>query len=324
MAVYTEVSDVELQQFVADYGLGQLLSCKGIAEGVENTNYLITTASGPFILTLYERRVAVDDLPFFLALKQYLHARGVSCPLPVTARDGRTLHQLAGRSAALITFLDGVSVRRPLVWHCGAVGAALARLHLAGDGFAQSRRNALGLSGWRPLFSKFQSDADSITPGLKALLSAELAHLESAWPQGLPQGIIHADLFPDNVFYLGDHLSGLIDFYFACNDALAYDLAVCLNAWCFDPDHTFNRDKGRALLMAYNAVRPLSALERDVLPLLARGAATRFLLTRSFDWINTPKEALVRPHDPLDYIARLRFHQSVRDASDYGLETVAR
>ena len=320
MAVYTEVSGDELQRFITGYGLGQLMSCKGIAEGVENTNYLVITSAGPFILTLYERRVAREDLPFFLGLKQYLHGRGVSCPLPVKALDGRTLLELSGRAAALITFLDGVSVRQPEAWHCAAVGEALAKMHLAAEGFALSRRNALGLSGWRPLFSKFQSDADSITPGLKAMIAGELAHIERAWPKGLPEGVIHADLFPDNVFFLGDKLSGLIDFYFACNDALAYDIAVCLNAWCFDANHAFNIEKGRALLTAYNAVRLLSPEERAAMPVLARGAALRFLLTRSFDWINTPKDALVRPHDPLDYIARLKFHQSVKGVSGYGLE----
>jgi homoserine kinase type II len=323
MAVYTEVPDDELQSFIAGYGLGQLMSCKGIAEGVENTNYLITTSAGPFILTLYERRVAHEDLPFFLGLKQYLHGRGVPCPLPVKALNGRTLLVLAGRAAALITFLDGVSVHRPAVWHCAAVGEALARMHLAGDGFEMKRRNALSVDGWRPLFSKFESQADSITPGLKALITSEIGAVEKAWPKGLPQGVIHADLFPDNVFFLGDKLSGLIDFYFACNDSLAYDLAVCLNAWCFDADHAFNIDKGRALLTAYNSVRPLSAQERAAMPVLARGAALRFLLTRSFDWINTPKDALVRPHDPLDYVARVKFHQGVRDIAGYGLDAGA-
>jgi len=323
MAVYTEVSGEDLQRFIAAYGLGQLLSCKGIAEGVENTNYLITTTAGPFILTLYERRVSHSDLPFFLGLKQHLHARGVPCPLPVKALDGRTLLELSGRAAALITFLEGVSVRQPYVWQCAAVGEALARMHMAGDGFEMSRRNALGLDGWRPLFGKFEGDADSIVPGLYALLAAELGHLESAWPSGLPQGIIHADLFPDNVFFLGDKLSGLIDFYFACNDALAYDIAVCLNAWCFDAKHAFDIEKGRALLTAYNAVRRLTPAERAAMPVLARGAALRFLLTRSYDWINTPKDALVRPHDPLDYIARLKFHQGVRAIADYGLEPTA-
>ncbi len=322
MAVYTEVEDDELQRFIAGYGLGQLTSVKGIAEGVENTNYLVTTTAGRFILTLYERRVARGDLPFFLGLKQYLHSRGVSCPLPVTALDGRALQELAGRAAALITFLEGVSVHRPAAWHCAAVGTALAQMHIAGSGFDMSRANALSVGGWRPLFDKFSADADSIAPGLQSIIGMELAHLERVWPRDLPEGIIHADLFPDNVFFLGDQLSGLIDFYFACNDALAYDLAVCLNAWCFDADHVFNLEKGRALLSAYDAVRPLTGPEREAMPTLARGAALRFLLTRSFDWINTSKDALVKLHDPLDYVARLSFHQGIDGIDGFGLDAV--
>jgi homoserine kinase type II len=318
MAVYTDVSDEELERFIALYGLGKLITFKGIAEGVENTNYLLAADAGTFILTLYEKRVATADLPFFLGLKQHLHSRGVNCPLPVTAKDGATLHELAGRSAALITFLDGVSVKNPKPLHCAEVGKALAGLHLAGDGFALRRANALGVSGWRPLFDKFRSDADKITPGLHKLIADELTVVEQSWPHGLPEGIVHADLFPDNVFFLGDKLSGLIDFYFACNDAFAYDLAVCLNAWCFDADHAFNFDKGAALLGCYDEVRPLSATEQSAFPTLARGAALRFLLTRSYDWLNTPKDALVRPHNPLDYVTRVEFHRAQSRIADYG------
>jgi homoserine kinase type II len=318
MAVYTEVNDEELQSFIASYGIGDLVSFKGIAEGVENTNYLVTTTVGRYILTLYERRVSRDDLPFFLGLKQHLNRRGVSCPLPVKAKNGHTLHELAGRAAALITFLDGVSVKNPKPMHCAEVGRALAALHLAGDGFGFTRANALGVGGWRPLFEKFKSDVDKITPGLQQLIAAELATVEQAWPRDLPVGIVHADLFPDNVFFLGDRLTGLIDFYFACNDAFAYDLAICLNAWCFDFDHTFNVDKGAALLGSYDAVRPLSDAEQQAFPVLARGAALRFLLTRSFDWLNTPKDALVRPHNPLDYVSRVMFHRNQISISNYG------
>ncbi len=318
MAVYTEVNDEELASFIASYGLGDLLSFKGIAEGVENTNYLVTTTAGRYILTLYEKRVSRDDLPFFLGLKQHLHSRGVNCPLPVKTQDGRTLSELAGRAAALITFLDGVSVKNPKPMHCAEVGQALAGLHLAAEGFALKRANALGVAGWRPLFDKFKSDADKITPGLQKLIATELTHVEQHWPRGLPVGIVHADLFPDNVFFLGDRLTGLIDFYFACNDALAYDLAICLNAWCFDADHAFNPDKGAALLGAYDSVRPLSTEEQVAFPVLARGAAIRFLLTRSYDWLNTPKDALVRPHNPLDYVARVQFHQTQTNIAGYG------
>jgi homoserine kinase type II len=324
MAVYTEVSDEELATFIAGYGLGELLSFKGIAEGVENTNYIVHATRGPFILTLYERRTAREDLPFFLGLMEHLAARGVSCPTPVRDHKGRNLGELAGRPAALVTFLEGFWVRRPMTHHCAAVGRALAELHMGGDGFTLKRANALGLSGWRPLYDRFADRADEIAPDLGTLISSELDSLEAQWPRGLPAGVIHADLFPDNVFFLGDRLSGLIDFYFACNDALAYDIAVCLNAWCFEKDLSFNITKGRALLRAYEELRPLTAAEREAMPQLARGAALRFLLTRAYDWLNTPKDALVSRKNPLEYIRRLRFHQGVRSIADYGLEEPAR
>ena len=324
MAVYTEVSDEELSTFVASYGLGELLSFKGIAEGVENTNYVVHTSRGPFILTLYERRTAREDLPFFLGLMEHLAARGVSCPTPVRDNEGRNLKELAGHPAALVTFLEGFWVRRPTTAHCAAVGRALAQLHLGGEGFALKRANALGLAGWQPLYERFADRAAEIAPDLGPLIGSELRSLEAQWPKGLPGGVIHADLFPDNVFFLGDRLSGLIDFYFACNDALAYDIAVCLNAWCFEKDLSFNITKGRALLRSYEDLRPLNLAEREAMPTLARGAALRFLLTRAYDWLNTPKDALVSPKNPLEYVRRLRFHQGARSIADYGLEEAVR
>ncbi|HUJ37810.1 MAG TPA: homoserine kinase [Hyphomicrobium sp.] len=324
MAVYTEVSDEELAAFIASYELGELLSFKGIAEGVENTNYIVHTSRGPFILTLYERRTAREDLPFFLGLMEHLAARGVSCPTPVRDNEGRNLKELAGRPAALVTFLEGFWVRRPATVHCAAVGRALAELHMGAQGFALKRANALGLAGWRPLYERFADRADEIAPDLGPLIGSELRSLEAHWPKGLPTGVIHADLFPDNVFFLGDRLSGLIDFYFACNDALAYDIAVCLNAWCFEKDLSFNITKGRALLRGYEELRPLTPAEREAMPQLARGAALRFLLTRAYDWLNTPRDALVSPKNPLEYVRRLRFHQGVRSIADYGLEEAVR
>lgn len=319
MAVYTEVPDDALAAFIASYGLGTLLSYKGIAEGVENTNYLVHTEKGPYFLTLYEKRVAPDDLPFFLGLMEHLSKAGITCPTPVRDTDGRMLRTLSGRPAALVTFLEGVWIRRPQPHHCLAVGEALARLHLAGRGFQIKRANALGPAGWRPLYERFRSRADEIAPGLATTIKQELDELESRWPGGLEQGVIHADLFPDNVFFLGDKLSALIDFYFACNDALSYDVAVTLNAWCFEADHAFNATKGRALLKGYESVRPLAPSEREALPLLARGAALRFLLTRAYDWLHTPKDALVKPHDPIEYLRRLKFHRSIRAPGEYGL-----
>jgi homoserine kinase type II len=319
MAVYTEVADEELEAFIASYAIGALTSCKGIAEGVENSNYLIQTEAGRYILTLYEKRVAPDDLPYFLALMEHLAARGISCPLPVHDRDGRTLRELAGRPAALITFLDGVSVRRASIEQCASVGSALGRFHLAGESFRQSRANSLSLPAWRPLFDSVGDRADTIIPGLFKEISKELAFLDQAWPSGLPRGVIHADLFPDNVFFLGQKVSGLIDFYFACNDMLTYDIAICLNAWCFESDASLNITKARAFLQAYENVRPLSAEELDALPILARGAALRFLLTRSYDWLNTDGEALVKRKDPNEYLRKLRFHRHVTSYRDYGL-----
>jgi homoserine kinase type II len=320
MAVYTEVSDEELAAFIAGYGLGELLSFKGIAEGVENTNYVVHAARGTFILTLYEKRVQPQDLPFFLGLMEHLAAQGVSCPTPVRDKEGRNLKVLAGRPAALVTFLEGFWVRKPAASHCAAVGRALATMHMAGNGFALKRPNALGLAGWRPLYDRFAQQADDIAPGLRSLIENELRALEADWPKGLVEGVIHADLFPDNVFFLGDEFSGLIDFYFACNDALAYDIAVCLNAWCFEQDLSFNITKSRALLRGYEELRPLTRAERDAMPILARGAAVRFLLTRSYDWLNTPGDALVSRKNPVEYMRRLRFHQGVRSIADYGLD----
>jgi homoserine kinase type II len=319
MAVYTDVAAEELAPFLAGYDIGELLSYKGIAEGVENSNFLVHTGKGYFILTLYERRVAERDLPFFLGLMEHLANRGITCPQPVKNRSGETLGRLAGRPAAMVTFLEGMWIRRPGAGHAAAVGEALARLHLAGADFSIRRENALSVAGWRQLYETCGDRANTVQRDLKAVLAAELDLLGNEWPAGLPQGVIHADLFPDNVFFLGDSLSGLIDFYFACTDTLAYDVAVCLNAWCFEPDHSFNVTKGRALLSAYAKTRPLSAPEWEKLPLLARGAALRFLLTRLVDWLDVPAGALVRPKDPIEYLRKLRFHQKVTSASDYGV-----
>jgi homoserine kinase type II len=319
MAVYTDVSVEDLSVFIETYDLGELLSYKGIAEGVENSNFLLHTSAGHFILTLYEKRVAAGDLPFFLALMEHLAARGINCPQPVRNRKGETLGKLAGRPAAIVTFLDGMWIRRPDTRHCAAVGTALAQLHLAGRDFPMRRENALSVAGWRLLYECCRDRADNVQPGLKEAIEKELTVLETSWPRNLPQGVIHADLFPDNVFFLGDQLSGLIDFYFACTDTLAYDVAICINAWCFESDHAYNVTKGRALLQSYARVRPLSDAELEAFPLLARGAALRFLLTRLVDWLDVPLGALVRPKSPHEYFRKLRFHQAVKDVRDYGI-----
>lgn len=318
MAVYTDVSDEELRAFVADYDIGEVTSLKGIAEGVENSNFYLQTSHASFILTLYEKRVREDDLPFFLGLMEHLAARGLTCPQPVRNRAGTALGRLAGRPAAIATFLDGLAVKRPAAAHCRAVGSALARLHAAGRDFPVRRPNALSLDAWAPLFALAEHDADRVAPGLAARTRAELDHLAAAWPSDLPAGVIHADLFTDNVFFIGRELSGLIDFYFACDDAFAYDLATCLNAWCFEADGAFNVTKGRTMLAGYREVRPLEPAEVEALPTLARGSALRFMLTRLVDWLNVPPGALVRPKDPLEYDRKLAFHRGVTRAAEYG------
>jgi len=319
MAVYTEVTDEALAAFLEDYDIGGMVAFRGIAEGVENSNYSLRTTAGDFILTLYERRVDPADLPWFLGLIEHLAKRGIVCPLPVHGRDGVALRHLCGRHAAITTFLPGVWPRRVRPEHCAPLGAALAALHVAGCDYAPTRRNALGPDGWGPLLERSRARANEVQAGLAAELDSALAGILTAWPNGLPVGHIHADLFPDNVFFLDGKVSGLIDFYFAATDILTYDVAVCLNAWCFEADFSFNVTKARALLRAYDATRPLSAAERAALPVLCRGAAIRFLLTRLYDWLNTPPGALVTRKDPLEYLRRLRFHLLARDEGAYGI-----
>ncbi len=319
MAVYTEVSDEALAGFLDGYDLGTAVAFRGIAEGVENSNFSLRTTAGDFILTLYEKRVDPAELPWFLGLMEHLAGRGISCPQPVRGRDGAALRSLAGRPACITTFLPGVWPRRVQQAHCAPVGRAVAGLHLAGTDYAPERPNALGPAGWRPLLDRCLPRADEVQPGLAAQLESALDRILAAWPSALPRGHIHADLFPDNVFFLDGAVSGLIDFYFAATDLYAYDVAVCLNAWCFEPDLAFNVTKARALLRGYTELRPLSPEERAALPVLCQGAAIRFLLTRLFDWVNTPPGALVTRKDPLEYLGRLRFFLTAADHHALGL-----
>ena len=318
MAVYTEVSFEELEKLLEQYDIGQPLSFKGIAEGIENSNYYLQTDRGAFILTLYEKRVAAEDLPFFLGLMEHLAESGVHCPLPVKTRDGQALMQLNRRNATIVTFLTGIALRRPDAAHCASAARVLAGLHKAGEGFGLTRANALGPSGWRPLAEAIYG-ADVIEEGITALMTNALEELVPAWPTGLPAGLIHADYFPDNVLFVGDEVGGVIDFYFACNDFYVYDLAIMLNSWCFELDGSYNITKGQSLINAYRQQRALSEAEIDALPILMRGAALRFLLTRTYDWLNPDPNALVRPKDPREYSKKLRFHNRVKHAREYGL-----
>ncbi len=319
MAVYTRVSADEMRSFMDGYDVAPVETFVGIADGVENTNYLLITSEERFILTLYEKRVREDDLPFFLSLMEHLAKRGIPCPVPVPARSGQALGRVAGRPAVLITFLEGVSRSRIEPRNCRAVGAALAAMHEAMEGFPLERANDLSLDSWRHSLTDVDERAEAFLPGLADEVRHDFNRIETTWPTGLPRRVIHGDLFPDNVFFLDDEVSGLIDFYFACTDFLTYDLAVCINAWCFEPDADFNVTKAGQLLAGYRSIRPLADGELAALPVLCSGSAMRFLLTRLADWTTTPSTAMVRPKDPAEYLGRLRFHRAARGPEAYGL-----
>jgi homoserine kinase type II len=318
MAVYTDITDEELAALLADFDLGAPISFKGIAEGVENSNFLLETERGRYILTVYEKRVNEADLPFFLGLMRWLARHGYPSAEPMADRGGEMIKRVRGKPCAIVEFLNGLSVRRPTVAHCREAGAGLAGLHLAGAGFPMTRENDLGQAAWAPMFARLGADAEALKPGLAATMAADLEMRQARWPRELPTGVIHADYFPDNVFFRAGKFAGTIDFYFACNDALAYDVAVALNAWCFEPDGSFNITAARALVAGYEALRPLSDAERAALPVLAHGAAMRFFLTRLHDWGATPAGALVKPKDPLEYERKLAVHRASPDLVLFG------
>ncbi|MEM7663704.1 MAG: homoserine kinase [Pseudomonadota bacterium] len=320
MAVYTQVSDGALADFLSAYSIGEPRAFKGIAEGVENSNYYLETTEGRYILTLFERRVNPDDLPWFVALTEHLSKNSFPCAAPIAGRDGVALRQLEDRPALIVEFLTGISPRRPNVRQCRTVGTALGNMHQALSEFTETRENDLGPSGWEHLWQGRSANADELQAGLSSLVDSDMELIRALWPKtgSMPTGAIHADLFPDNTFFIGDEFTGAFDFYFACTDFLAYDLAICLNAWAFEDGAEYNFSKGAALISGYQSVRPLTEIELASLPLLARGAAIRFFLTRLVDWYDTPADALVKPHDPLDYAQRLRFHRAVKSAGDYG------
>jgi homoserine kinase type II len=318
MAVYTDITDEELARLLADYDLGAAVAFKGIAEGIENSNFLLETEAGRYFLTVYEKRVDPTDLPFFLGLMQHLAQHGFPCATPIADREGRLLKTLRGKPCALVSYLSGLSVRRPTVAHCREAGQSLAWLHLAGEGFAMRRANDLGQAAWSPLFSMLKDQAEALKPGLAATIDGDLARLAARWPNGLPQGVIHADYFPDNVFFQSGRFVAAFDFYFACIDTYAYDIAVALNAWCFEADGSFNITAARQLVAGYETRRPLTDAERAALPVLAHGAAMRFFLTRLADWRATPAGALVKPKDPLEYERKLAVHRASPDLVLFG------
>ena len=315
MAVYTPVSAEQMAALLLHYDAGTLRSAKGIAEGVENSNYLVETDRTRFILTLYEKRVERGDLPFFFALLDHLADRGLAVPRAVRGHDGVQLRQVSGRPACLIEFLSGVSVTRPTPAQAGATGRALGRMHRALADFPGERPNAMGPAGWHDLAARCGTGLEAIAPGLAARVADELGWIDAHWPADLPRAVIHADLFPDNVLMLEDEVTGIIDFYFACSEVRAWDLAVTHSAWCFAPDGTgFDPAIAAALVTGYHEAFGLSDAERAAMPALLRGAALRFLLTRAWDWVNTPADAVVTRKDPLAFSRRLDFYRDRPDA----------
>lgn len=320
MAVYTHVTADDIAEFLEDFDVGEVVSFKGIAEGVENSNYLLYTTKDKFILTLFEKRVNEDDLPFFMGLMKHLSDKGINCAEPIADKNGDVLKTLCGRPTALISFLNGLSVTRPSAKNCRDLGVAMAEMHLAVSDFDMSRENDLSLGGWIDLAEKCEARADECEQGLSSIIHEEMDFLKENWPTDLPDGIIHADLFTDNVFFLDDKLSGLIDYYFSCSDFLAYDIAICINAWCFENDGSFNATKAAQLVRGYQSVRKLSDQEVTALPILCRGSAMRFMLTRLYDWLNQVEGALVQVKDPTEYLSKLKFHQTVKSAGEYGVD----
>ena len=307
MAVYTTLSSDDVAALLAHYDIGVALSCQGIAEGVENSNYKLTTERGRFILTIFEKRTNEADLPFFVGVMERLAARGFPAPLPIATRAGGYLARVVNKPAVIVSFLDGAATLEVAPAHCRAIGETLARMHVALEDLEAERPNALSIDGWEALIRPRLAQAEALRPGLATLIESDMAAVRAAWPKDLPRGVIHADLFPDNALFNGATLAGVIDFYFACTDFLAYDLAVCLNAWCFDNEREHSLARAQAMIAAYESVRPLTTAERAALPTLARGAALRFFATRLADWSATPTGATVTPKDPMEYVDKLVF-----------------
>ncbi len=311
MAVYTKVHENELEVFLKKHDIGNLISFKGIEQGVENTNYHLLTTQGRYILTLFENRVNPADLPFFFAYQEHLAANGIKCPSAVEDKNGNKTGRLCGRPAAIITFLEGKGLNPDEITanHCGQLGAAVATMHEAAAKFPLMRPNSVSLKMWRELATKTSARAGEILNGLSDFIDLELTHIEENWPKDLPRAAVHADIFPDNVFFNDGKFSGIIDFYFTATDFLSYDLALIINAWCFDTNQ-FVPERFQAFMKAYEALRPMRDDEREALTLLCRGAAMRILMTRLHDWLFHTPDAFVKPKDPREYIEKLKFHQN--------------
>ena len=320
MAVYTKLSENNLRDFFSKYNLGKLLKFQGIQEGIENSNYFVKTDSGKFILTVYEKRVEEKDLPFFMGLMKNIFNENFPSPEPIINKNGNYITEIFGKKAAVVSFLEGTSKKNLTPGNCHEVGIYTAKLHMITKNLNIKRTNRLSVNSWRLIYRKIQRDCSKIYPGLTKIIERNLEVIEDKWPKNIPRGIIHADLFPDNIFFKGNKLTGIIDFYFSCYDFYALEIAICLNALCFEGKNenlSFNVTKAKKFIDGYSSIRKLTEEEKESLKILCHGAAMRFLLTRVFDYLNLTEDALVKIKDPVEYLKRLEFHNSVKNYQDY-------
>ena len=320
MAVYTKIEKEEINKILLNYKLGKLKRFEGIKEGIENTNYSIETEKGKYILTIYERRVKETDLPFFSNLMFELSKNGFNCPKPILNKDNNYISDFNSKKLMIVSFLDGKSKSNLSPFECKIVGNQIAKLHQITKNFKFIIKNDLSVRSWRSIFSQVKDKCNKIHPELPKLIEANLINIEKEWPKNLPSGIIHADLFSDNIFFKNNKFSGFIDFYFSCNDFYAFEIAVCFNALCFDgvkQNLSFNVTKATKLMEGYNEVRKISKDEKIAIKVLSQGAALRFLLTRVFDYLNKVDDAVVKIKDPEEYLKRLEFHKNAKSFEDY-------
>jgi len=320
MAVYTKLSEAELKEFFSKYNLGKLLNYKGIKEGIENTNYFTETEKGKFILTIYEKRVEEKDLPFFMSLMRNLYDKNFPSPEPIINRNGSYISEILKKKASIVSFIEGKSKTNLDPDDCYQVGIYTAKLHLVTKNLTGKRENKLSVKSWRDLYNKVKNDCSKIQKNLPKIIEKNLSGIEKNWPKDIPAGIIHADLFPDNIFFKNNKLSGIIDYYFSCYDFYAFEIAICLNALCFEGKNenlSFNVTKAKKFIDGYSSIKKLTEKEKDSLKILCKGAAIRFLLTRVFDYLNLIEGAIVKIKDPIEYLKRLEFHDSVKNYNDY-------
>jgi len=320
MAVYTKLSENQLKEFFLNYELGKIVNYNGIEDGIENTNYFIETEKGKFILTLYEKRVDEKDLPFFIGLMRNLYDKKFLSPNPIINKNGSYISEILKKKAAVVSFLDGAAKKILSPNNCYEVGVNSAKLHSITKKLTQKRENKLSIKAWRDIYNNVKNDCSKIHPNLSSIIEKNLDEIEKKWPKNIPSGIIHADLFPDNIFFKNDKLSGIIDYYFSCHDSYAFEIAICLNALCFEGKNqnlSFNVTKAKKFIDGYSSIRKLNEVEKKSLKVLCQGAAIRFLLTRVFDYLNLIEGAIVTVKDPIEYLKRLEFHDNVKNYDEY-------